>query len=128
MATSNEAGSKTRPWEDLDKDLEAHATVAPPEQEKAIDDALGLQLISIRLQRSLLGNLKAIAQFYGVGYQPLIRDLLNRFARSEIQNILRQLEEQKQQLERMEQEKQCTPAMEPIDRFLEREGAMQKTA
>lgn len=127
MATSANVESVTRqPWEDLDNDLEENSTVATVEQEQAIDEAMGLQMISIRLQRSLLTNLKAIARYHGVGYQPLIRDLLNRFAKSETQDILRAIEKQHLELQKMESESKVTPAMEPIDNFLAREGARKR--
>ncbi|HTN32302.1 MAG TPA: hypothetical protein VL178_15955 [Pseudomonas sp.] len=75
-------------WEDgrLGQDAN-HAAVAPGSKQE-VDDALGLQLISIRLQKQLLCDLKKIAEFHGVGYQPMIRDLLNRFAQVEIKKIL----------------------------------------
>jgi predicted DNA binding CopG/RHH family protein len=57
--------------------------------EQRLEVALGLQMISIRLQKSLIDDLKVIANANGIGYQPLIRDVLSRFARSEIQNIMR---------------------------------------
>ncbi len=66
---------------------EEHVAVATGSKQE-VDEALGMQLISIRLQKQLLGDLKKIAEYHGVGYQPMIRDLLNRFARSEIKKIL----------------------------------------
>ena len=80
--------SNTQQWEDgsLGRDAE-HAAVAPGSKQEA-DDALGLQLISIRLQKQLLTDLKRIADHHGIGYQPMIRDLLNRFAQSELKKIL----------------------------------------
>ncbi len=53
-----------------------------------VDDALGMQMISIRLQKKLVSDLKKIAEYHGVGYQPMIRDLLNRFVHSELKQIL----------------------------------------
>lgn len=75
-------------WEDgaLGRSDEHVAVATGSKQE--VDDALGLQLISIRLQKQLVGDLKKIADHHGIGYQPMIRDLLNRFARSEIKKIL----------------------------------------
>lgn len=67
---------------------ETHAVAATEGEREAVDQALGLQMISIRLQKNLLRDLKAIAECHGIGYQPMIRDLLNRFARSEIVSIL----------------------------------------
>jgi hypothetical protein len=68
---------------------EQYVAVAP-EQDKAIDDALGLQPISIRLQKSLLDNLKALAQLNGIGYQPLVRQILTRWVDCELKDMLRE--------------------------------------
>jgi ribosome recycling factor len=86
-----------------------------------IDDSLGLQAISIRLQKDLLKNLKSIAAYYDVGYQPMIRDLLNRFADSEIKKILRD------QLRKIERERQSRSqdTTAPVDEFI---SDMQKRA
>ena len=66
---------------------EEHVKVAPT-QEQQLDAALDLHPISIRLQRGLLDNLKAIAQLNGIGYQPLIRQVLTRFVDGEIRSML----------------------------------------
>jgi predicted DNA binding CopG/RHH family protein len=68
---------------------ELYAEVAP-ENDAALDEALGLHPISIRLQKSLLDNLKALAQLNGIGYQPLIRQVLTRWVDSELKNMLNQ--------------------------------------
>jgi len=75
-------------WEDgqLGRD-EAHAKIAPKELAQQIDDGLGLQMISIRLQKELIEDYKKIAEFHGVGYQPLMRDALKRFADAEFKKI-----------------------------------------
>ena len=52
-----------------------------------IDEALDLHLISIRLPKSLINNLKFIAKREGLGYQPLIRRLLVRFVNAEMRAI-----------------------------------------
>lgn len=54
-----------------------------------MDDALGMQMISIRLPKSLLDEMKLIAKVHGLGYQPLIRQSLQRFATSEIKRLIR---------------------------------------
>ncbi len=113
-----------QPWELLDQDLEQHTIAMDESEAEKIDEAVGLQMISIRLERRLLSNLKLIAKHHGVGYQPLIRDLLNRFARSELKSILHQLEEQQREVEKRAQEeaaKSQEASMRPIDEFLERE-------
>jgi len=60
-----------------------------PEMAKALDDALELQLISVRLQKSLIDGLKLIAKANGIGYQPLMRQVLNRFVDSELRRLVR---------------------------------------
>ena len=60
---------------------EEHMRVLSDEEEKDIDDGLGLQHISIRLNKSLIEQLKQLAQLEGVGYQPLIRIVLTKFAK-----------------------------------------------
>lgn len=56
----------------------------------ALNEAAGLQPISIRLQKSLIEDFKMIAEINGIGYQPLIRQVLKRFADSEKRRILRE--------------------------------------
>ena len=55
--------------------------------EQLINDALSLQPISIRLQKSLIDNLKTIAELNGIGYQPLVRQALTRFVDCEMKRI-----------------------------------------
>lgn len=57
---------------------EEFAGKASIEEEKAIDEKIGLQLISIRLQKKLIEELKALAKETGIGYQPYIRQLLTQ--------------------------------------------------
>lgn len=92
---------------------EEHVRVATPEEMAAVDNALGLQMISIRLQKGLLEALKDIAKFHGIGYQPMIRDLLNRFARSEIRTLM------EMRLHGLEHEPGEAP-MKPVDDFMAR--------
>ncbi|MFH4543428.1 BrnA antitoxin family protein [Vibrio alginolyticus] len=56
-----------------------------------VDDSLELQMISIRLQKGLLDDLKNIAKIRGIGYQPLIKQVLKRFADAEMKMILREM-------------------------------------
>ncbi len=62
--------------------------VADASHEQALEDALELQAISIRLPKELIRNYKLIAEFHGVGYQPLMRDVLQRFVAAELKHIL----------------------------------------
>lgn len=79
-------------WESgaLGRDAE-FARVASLDVQKAVDDALGLQAISIRLDKELIESFKTIAKIHGMGYQPLMREVLKRFAESEIKLILTQM-------------------------------------
>jgi len=56
---------------------------------QVIDDALELQMISIRLQKTLLEDMKRIAEINGIGYQPLIKQILKRFVDGEKKMMLR---------------------------------------
>ncbi len=51
--------------------------------EKSLDDKLNLQIISIRLQKSLIDDLKELAGENGLGYQPYIRQILTQHVREE---------------------------------------------
>jgi hypothetical protein len=95
----------TDPWEsgELGRD-EKYVACAPPELRKEIDSALDLQLISIRLQKDLIAELKLIADYRGIGYQPLVREVLGRFARAEIMLIARELRDAQQARETIENE------------------------
>lgn len=78
---------------------------ASKEKEAEIDDALGLQLISIRLPKELIKELKIVAQFHNVGYQPLMRDALSRFASSEFKRIATEYSNYKADKERAKEKK-----------------------
>lgn len=51
------------------------------EEDKALDDSLGLTAVTMRLQKELVEQLKLLAKKEGLGYQPYIRQLLTRHAR-----------------------------------------------
>lgn len=73
----------TEQWEKRELGAsEAHVKRADADM-AVIDEALGLKPISIRLQQGMIDDLKAIAAFHGVGYQPLIKQVLARFIESE---------------------------------------------
>lgn len=58
-----------------------HAIRISEEEDKAIDDSLGLQAVTMRLQKELVEKLKLLAKKEGLGYQPYIRQLLTRHVR-----------------------------------------------
>lgn len=64
------------------------------EDELLLDAALELKPISIRMPVRLIKQLKIISTVHGIGYQPLMRDILSRFAQAEMLTILRQHAEQ----------------------------------
>jgi len=60
-----------------------HARPVSPEHETAVDAALGLQLVQIRLPKPLLDDLELIAREQGLGCHALIRRALARFVAAE---------------------------------------------
>ncbi|MBB4844677.1 hypothetical protein HNP55_003221 [Paucibacter oligotrophus] len=78
----------------------AHAKIAT-DHEDEIDAALELQPISIRLQKSLIENLKALGQLNGIGYQPLVRQILTRFVECEMKNLLKQRVAEQEAIQKM---------------------------
>ena len=84
-------------WENGEFGLEeAFIKVTDAAEAAEVDDALDLKMISIRLQNDLIKKLKLIAKYHGIGYQPLIRDLLQKFARSELMQIALELKNTEQ--------------------------------
>lgn len=58
-----------------------HTAFLSDDEQKEMDDNEGLQLISIRLGKSLLEAIKSLAKVEGIGYQPLIRQVLTKYAK-----------------------------------------------
>lgn len=67
---------------------DAHARKTSVETAAAIDEALGLQAISIRLPKATIEAYKNLAQIHGIGYQPLMRDAICRWADTEMKMLL----------------------------------------
>ena len=66
------------------------AKVATDVNQANIDEALGLKMISIRLENDLIDAFKNIASLHGgIGYQTLMRQVLKRFADCEMKQLLR---------------------------------------
>lgn len=72
---------------------EEYVVRAEKSHEDALDEALELQSISIRLPKQMIRQYKFIAAHHGVGYQPLMRDVLARF----VPNALREVFESEQE-------------------------------
>lgn len=71
--------------------------VASQEAHNAVDDCLALKPISIRLPVSLIDEFKMIAEHNKIGYQPLIRKMLQRFAHAELRKMAIEFHEQNKQ-------------------------------
>lgn len=91
VMTDQDVRNTPEAWEneDLGAD-ERYVAQAPPIDNYDIDTALDLHPISIRLQKSLVDDLKMIAKTNGIGYQPLIRQVLTRFVEAEKKHLLQE--------------------------------------
>ena len=75
-------------WEDRSVGAQEEHVGEAPDITAAVDAALELYPISIRLQKSLVESLKALASLNGLGYQPLIRQILTRWVDSELKQMV----------------------------------------
>lgn len=74
--------------------------------EAKIDEASGTQLISIRVQKALIEDFKMIAAYNGnIGYQTLMKQIMQRFVDSEKKQIFNDLVREK-----IEAQKKATDA------------------
>ncbi len=76
-------------WESGVLGLDENYVAVDPEQaatEAIVDKALGLKPISIRLEASLIEDFKMMGEIEGIGYQTLMRTVLQRFSQAEILN------------------------------------------
>lgn len=89
MSTKDKILGTDEAWESeiLGAD-EKHARSVDDSVTKQIDESLGLQMISIRLDKELIESFKMLGSFHGIGYQPLMRDALKRFAECEMKSIV----------------------------------------
>ena len=96
MTKAKKPGS-AEAWDsgELGEDMNS-AIVASAETTRAINDALGLQMISIRLPKSVIEDFKVLAQIEGVGYQPLMRTALMRYAECESKRVMREYAAQRE--------------------------------
>jgi hypothetical protein len=89
MANEKKIPGTVDAWENGELGTSAkHARRASPETMQGIDEALELQPISIRLPKNTIDTYKRLARMYGVGYQPLMRDAVCRWAESELKLLL----------------------------------------
>ena len=91
IVMANKIKDTANAWESRAIGAEEEFVVAVDEShEHALDEALGMQAISIRLPKQLISQYKLIAHFHGVGYQPLMRDVLGRFVPNALAEILQE--------------------------------------
>jgi hypothetical protein len=75
--------------------------------ETRLNDAAGLVAVSIRLQKALIEDFRFIAELSGdIGYQTLMRQVLNRFADCEKKRILREVVEARREQKEREENQQ----------------------
>ena len=87
--TVKKVNNTEQAWDERKLGAEAEFVgVADVSHEEALQAALELQAISIRLPKDLVRQYKLIADFHGIGYQPLMRDVLQRFVAPELKHIL----------------------------------------
>jgi predicted DNA binding CopG/RHH family protein len=95
IMSTESAENSGQAWETGDLGREAQSVrVSPVESESLVEETLELQMISIRLQKQLIEQLKFLANYHGIGYQPLIRDVLAQWSRSEMLLVANQMQEQ----------------------------------
>jgi len=87
--TTDKISGSSEAWDSGDLGSDENYVECVEVDEKAIDEAAELRLISIRLQKSLIEEFKLIAKLNGIGYQTLMRQILKRFADSEIKKLVR---------------------------------------
>jgi hypothetical protein len=104
----------TCPWESGQLgNSEEYAVACDKSHNEVVDEAIGLQLISIRLPKQLIDNLKMLSVNEGVGYQPLIRRVLIRWVQGEFQTIA---DQEQLAASRLLKAKSAEPVKEPRKR------------
>jgi uncharacterized protein (DUF4415 family) len=86
-----------------------HARAVDKKIGAQIDTALGLQMISIRLEQELIESYKLLGAKYDMGYQPLMREALKRFVEGEFKLIASEALE-KQRAEKQKSSKRMAKA------------------
>lgn len=107
MKKATQSDLERDPWEsgDLGRSLEHAVVVTDDAEEAAIDEALNLRPISIRLEQSLIEAFKLIAsRNKSIGYQTLMRQCLKRFASAEIKRIAKEMAAEVEQSEKAQKE------------------------
>jgi len=92
--------SESNEWETRKRGFDSEA--ATDEEEAALDEAMELQMISIRLPQSVVEKLKGLAKKEGMGYQPYTRQILIHHVQGDESNDkLHDFEERLRSVERV---------------------------
>lgn len=69
-----------------------YAQVVSEKSTRDLDATLGLKMISLRLPEDMIQAYKLIAAHHGIGYQPLMRDILQRFVKEGLKEVIQDQE------------------------------------
>jgi len=102
--------STSEAWESGELGREDEFVEKADLSETDYNEALGLQMISIRLQKTLIEHLKSFAKIHKLGYQPLMKIILQRWVDGELKTIGNQIIAERlhemAELEKLDQESQ----------------------
>ena len=89
MSKHKQIPASDEAWEsgELGNDLK-FAKIFEGDIQPQVDEAIAMQPISIRLPKSLVETFRLLGQEHGLGYQPLMRRVLTRFAEAEMKRVL----------------------------------------
>lgn len=78
-------------WENRDFGADQdHVALSSTINQAILDEAMALQPVTIRLQKGLVEDLKMISMLEGLGYQTLIKQVLQRFVTCEMKRIVKE--------------------------------------
>lgn len=90
-----------------------HAARAPAEEVMKVDEVLGMQSISIRVPKQLISAYKMIAEHHGIGYQPLMRDILQRWVKEGMSEVMAAQSQKAAEADDRLKAMKSSPAKEP---------------
>lgn len=85
------------------------AQVFKGDVQPGLDEAMAMQPISIRLPKSLIESFKLLGQVHGLGYQPLMRRALTRFAEGEMKRVVKDMVNEQLRATAREEEEDTPP-------------------
>ena len=103
--------SSSEAWDDDVLQTEPDAiTVVDKAKSEEIDASAGTQLVSIRMQKSMIDAFKTIAAANkNIGYQTLMKQILHRFIEQEMKRVWSEHLEQLQQVESRKSKPEDSP-------------------